>query len=131
MNKKAFDNDTETKWLDHNEWQGPPTEESPSWIQADFTASQIVSGLAITSANDAPERDPENFQLLGSNDGGQTWTEVAVWVGERWDERLQRRVFTFSNAFAYRSYRLNISKNANNDGLVQISEIELLGLSSE
>ncbi|GEK07953.1 discoidin domain-containing protein [Pseudoalteromonas peptidolytica] len=129
--QKAFDNDTETKWLDHNEWQGPPTEGSPSWIQADFTASQIVSGLAITSANDAPERDPENFQLLGSNDGGQTWTEVAVWVGERWDERLQRRVFTFSNAFAYRSYRLNISKNANNDGLVQISEIELLGLSSE
>ncbi|NUZ12783.1 discoidin domain-containing protein [Pseudoalteromonas sp. McH1-7] len=129
--QKAFDNDTETKWLDHNEWQGPPTEGSPSWIQADFTASQIVSGLAITSANDAPERDPENFQLLGSNDGGQTWTEVAVWVGERWDERLQRRVFTFSNAFAYRSYRLNISKNANNDGLVQISEIELLGLSGD
>ncbi|TMN43679.1 discoidin domain-containing protein [Pseudoalteromonas sp. S2755] len=129
--QKAFDNDTETKWLDHNEWQGPPTEESPSWIQADFTASQIVSGLAITSANDAPERDPENFQLLGSNDGGETWTEVAVWVGESWDERLQRRVFTFSNAFAYSSYRLNISKNANNDGLVQISEIELLGLSGE
>ncbi|WP_462154187.1 discoidin domain-containing protein [Pseudoalteromonas piscicida] len=129
--QKAFDNDTETKWLDHNEWQGPPTEESPSWIQADFTAPQIVSGLAITSANDAPERDPENFQLLGSNDGGETWTEVAVWVGESWEERLQRRAFTFSNAFAYSSYRLNISKNANNDGLVQISEIELLGLSSE
>ncbi|MDP4487779.1 discoidin domain-containing protein [Pseudoalteromonas piscicida] len=129
--QKAFDNDIETKWLDHNEWQGPPTEESPSWIQADFTAPQIVSGLAITSANDAPERDPENFQLLGSNDGGETWTEVAVWVGESWEERLQRRAFTFSNAFAYSSYRLNISKNANNDGLVQISEIELLGLSSE
>lgn len=129
--QKAFDNDIETKWLDHNKWQGPPTEESPSWIQADFTAPQIVSGLAITSANDAPERDPENFQLLGSNDGGETWTEVAVWVGESWDERLQRRAFTFSNAFAYSSYRLNISKNANNDGLVQISEIELLGLSGE
>ncbi|RZG16676.1 discoidin domain-containing protein [Pseudoalteromonas sp. CO342X] len=129
--QKAFDNDIETKWLDHNEWQGPPTEESPSWIQADFTAPQIVSGLAITSANDAPERDPENFQLLGSNDGGETWTEVAVWVGESWGERLQRRAFTFSNAFAYSSYRLNISKNANNDGLVQVSEIELLGLSDE
>ncbi|MEJ6473386.1 discoidin domain-containing protein [Pseudoalteromonas piscicida] len=129
--QKAFDNDIETKWLDHNEWQGPPTEESPSWIQADFTAPQIVSGLAITSANDAPERDPENFQLLGSNDGGETWTEVASWVGESWDDRLSRKTLALSNAFAYSSYRLSISKNANNDGLVQISEIELLGLSAQ
>lgn len=129
--QKAFDNDIETKWLDHNDWQGPPTEGSPSWIQADFTAPQIVSGLAITSANDAPERDPENFQLLGSNDGGETWTEVASWVGESWDDRLSRKTFAFSNAFAYSSYRLSISKNANNDGLVQLAEIELLGLQEE
>ncbi len=127
---KAFDNDIATKWLDHNDWQGAPTDEDPSWIQADFSDAQIVSEIAITSANDAPERDPENFTLLGSNDGGATWTEVASWVGESWDERLQRRSFSFNNGFAYSSYRVSISKNANNDGLVQIAEIELIGLAN-
>ena len=125
---KAFDSDVNTKWLDHNDWQGAPTTDDPSWIQVDFTQKQIVSGLAITSANDAPERDPENFSLLGSNDGGETWVEVAAWVGESWDTRFERRSFDFANGFGYLSYRLNISKNANNDGLVQIAEIELLGL---
>ncbi|MFY8327347.1 discoidin domain-containing protein [Pseudoalteromonas sp. ZZD1] len=125
---KAFDGDTNTKWLDHNDWQGAPTAEDPAWIQVDFTEQQVVSGLAITSANDAPERDPENFTLLGSNDGGETWIEVAAWVGESWDTRFERRSFDFTNGFGYSSYRLNISKNANNDGLVQIAEIELLGL---
>ena len=125
---KAFDSDVNTKWLDHNDWQGAPTTNDPSWIQVDFTQKQVVSGLAITSANDAPGRDPENFSLLGSNDGGETWIEVSAWVGESWDTRFERRSFDFANGFGYLSYRLNISKNANNDGLVQIAEIELLGL---
>ena len=90
-----------TKWLDHNDWQGPPTAEDPAWIQVDFSEAQTVSGLAITSANDAPERDPENFSLLGSNDGGQTWTLVSKWIGESWDERLERRSFEFNNGFAF------------------------------
>ena len=29
----------------------------------------IVNGITITSANDAPERDPKSFVLSGSNDG--------------------------------------------------------------
>ncbi|MDF2178606.1 discoidin domain-containing protein [Aliiglaciecola sp. CAU 1673] len=124
---KAFDDNPETKWLDHNDWQGPPTEENPSWIQVDFNEARTVDTLAITSANDAPDRDPENFSLLGSNDGGNSWTEVASWVGESFDARFQRRIFSFGNGFAYRSYRLNISKNRNNDGLMQIGEIELIG----
>ena len=37
---KAFDGDPQTKWLDHNDWQGPPTEASPSWIQVDFERQQ-------------------------------------------------------------------------------------------
>ncbi|WP_448213667.1 discoidin domain-containing protein [Colwellia sp. MEBiC06753] len=125
---KAFDGDVETKWLDHNDWLGAPSEEDPSWIQVDLLSPQIVSSLAIVSANDAPERDAENFQLLGSNDGGATWKTVASWVGESWDERFERKQFDFVNGFAYSSYRLNITKNKNNDGLVQIAEIELIGI---
>ena len=124
---KAFDDDPSTKWLDHNDWAGAPSEEDPSWIQVDFPEGEIVDTLAITSANDADARDPENFQLVGSNDGGATWTVVASWVGESFDERFQRRVFEFGNGFAFTSYRLNITKNKGDDGLMQIGEIELIG----
>ncbi|GHG01891.1 discoidin domain-containing protein [Thalassotalea marina] len=124
---KAFDNDTNTKWLDHNDWAGAPSEEDPSWIQVDFLTAQIVSSLAITSANDADNRDPENFNLQGSNDGGVTWVTIGNWVGESWDNRFERKLFDMGNGFAFESYRLNITKNKGDDTLMQIAEIELIG----
>ena len=41
------------------------------------TAGGVVAGLGLTSANDAPDRDPATFVLSGSNDGGATFTEIA------------------------------------------------------
>lgn len=125
--EKAFDNSSETKWLDHNDWAGAPTEENPSWVQVDLPMAQIVSSLAITSANDADNRDPENFNLQGSNDGGVTWTTISSWVGESWDNRFERKLFDMGNGFAFESYRLNITKNKGDDTLMQIAEIELIG----
>lgn len=124
---KAFDNDPTTKWLDHNDWQGPPTVEAPSWIQVDFNEAVAVNQLAITSANDAPERDPENFALFGSNDNGVTWQQLSNWVGESFEARGERQSFAVANQLPYQSYRLEITKNKNNDGLMQLAEIELIG----
>ena len=124
---QAFDGDVNTKWLDHNEWQGAPTAENPAWVQVDLAQPQVVNTLTITSANDAPDRDPENFALLASNDDGETWVTLASWVGEGFDERFERKAFSFSNSLPYSSYRLNITKNANNDGLMQIAEVGLIG----
>jgi len=124
---KAFDNDTQTKWLDHNDWQGAPTVEDPSWVQLDFPSAKVVTSLAITSANDAPARDPENFHLQGSNDGGVTWVELGNWIGESFDQRFQRKLFEMGNGFAFSSYRLNITKNKGDDTLMQVAEIELIG----
>lgn len=123
----AFDDDINTKWLDHNDWAGAPTVENPSWVQVDFPENKIVTSLAITSANDADSRDPENFNLQGSNDGGVTWSTIANWVGESWDNRFERKLFEMGNGFAYSSYRLNITKNKGDDTLMQIAEIELIG----
>ena len=122
---EAFDGDIATKWLDFSP-QG-------SWIQRDYREKPIiVSKYAITSAEDAPNRDPKYWQLLGSNDG-ETWITLDSRSNERWSDRNQRRSFSLSNKTAYRIYRLNISavgdlKTANS---VQISEIEFLKDDSE
>ncbi|GAC20353.1 discoidin domain-containing protein [Paraglaciecola arctica] len=127
LETKAFDGDVETKWLDHNDWAGAPTAEDPSWVQVDFSNARIVTSIAITSANDADGRDPENFNLVGSNDGGVTWQPIASWIGESFDNRFERKLFEMGNGFAYMSYRLNITKNKGDDTLMQIAEIELIG----
>jgi hypothetical protein len=123
----AFDNNPQTKWLDHNNWKGAPTEANPSWVQIDLPKAQIVSSLAITSANDAPARDPENFNVEGSNDGGKTWVRLGSWVGESFDKRFERKLFEMGNGFAFSSYRINITKNKGDDTLMQVAEFELIG----
>lgn len=124
---KAFDGNPESKWLDPNDWAGAPSEEEPFWVQVDLTSEQIVTTLALTSGGDASSRDPENFNLQGSNDGGTTWTTVNSWIGETFDARTERKVFDFGNGFAYSSYRFNITKNQGDDTLMQVAEIELIG----
>jgi len=127
IESNVFDDDINTKWLDHNDWAGAPSDENPSWVQVDLGDAKIVSSIAITSANDADGRDPENFNIQGSNDGGATWTTIASWVGESWDNRFERKLFEFGNGFAFSSYRFNITKNKGDDTLMQIAEIELIG----
>ncbi|MFC3120602.1 discoidin domain-containing protein [Agaribacter flavus] len=122
---KVFDDDINTKWLDN---ASVPSVDNPAWVQVDLPSAKVVSALAVTSANDAPDRDPENFELWGSNDGGATWEVIGTWVGESFDSRFQRRSFDVANGFAYTSYRFNVSKNAGNSNLMQIAEIELIGL---
>ncbi|MCL1036809.1 discoidin domain-containing protein [Shewanella submarina] len=123
---KAFDDDASTKWLDNG---GVPSTEDPAWVTVSFADAKAVNSLAITSANDAPERDPENFRLLGSNSDGddKSWTQVGAWVGEVFDERFQRREFTSANGRAFKHYRVEITKNKGDSNLMQLAEIELIG----
>jgi len=59
---------------------------------------KVVRQYALTSANDFPQRDPRDWRLLGSNDGGQTWISLDRRKGEIFSERHQRRVFTLPTA---------------------------------
>jgi arylsulfatase A-like enzyme len=115
--KQAFDGDLTTKWLDFSP-QG-------SWIQYDCQIPTLVTGYAITSGADGPERDPANWQLLGSNDG-KTWTTLDTRTWERWSARQQTRDFTCTSPATYRFYRLKITavRDAGAANSVQISEIK-------
>ena len=119
---KAFDNTTSTKWLTSS---GNPT----GWIQFQFPDGKqyAIEAYTIASANDSPDRDPKNFQLLGSNDGGTSWTVVDERTDEAWTARFQRRQFDIEPPFeAFNIYRLNVTANNGSGNLMGFSEMELL-----
>lgn len=99
-----------------------------------------VTGLRIYAANDAPERDPADYQLEGSNDGGGSYTVIAAGPvllpvdrnagGAPVDPLAQvNREIRFPNTRAYATYRFSITNVRNNAqaNSMQLGEVELLG----
>jgi len=119
---EAFDGDDQTKWLDFS-----PT---GSWLQWRYPGSTAptVKQYAITSANDHSDRDPMDWNLLGSNDHGYTWDVLDSRTGEIFTERFQKRSFFVSDPGDYNIYRLNITAVYNQPttaNSVQLAEFEL------
>jgi hypothetical protein len=79
---------------------------------------------SLTSANDAPERDPRDWTLSGSTDG-TAWTTLDSQTGQAFTGRFQTRDYTFTNTTAYQYYRLTITANAGGVNLLQLAEFGL------
>ena len=91
------------------------------------TGGGVVTGLGLISANDAPDRDPANFILSGSNDDGATFTEIASGDVPEFVERFERQTVSFENDVAYTTYELIFPTTVGPSGCcMQIAEIELL-----
>jgi hypothetical protein len=91
----------------------------------------IVTGLTLTSANDAPDRDPADYILSGSNDGGTTFTTISSGpVPSFGTERFKKNyVFFPDNNKSYKSYKLIFPNTAGNSTCcMQIAEVEFLGV---
>jgi len=84
---------------------------------------------ALTSANDFPQRDPQDWRLLGSNDGGKTWATLDSRKDEHFSARHQRRLFKVSRPAKFEIYRVEIDKVLDRKvaNSVQLAEIELMG----
>ncbi|MCW2877641.1 MAG: hypothetical protein JWQ95_1741 [Sphaerisporangium sp.] len=108
------DGDTNTKWLVFT---------GTAWARYKLASPVAVVHYALTSANDAPERDPRNWELQGSQDA-QSWTTLDARTGEVFTARSQRKEYRFQNTTAYTYYRLNITRN-NGASLIQLAELEL------
>src|SRR5690554_743805 len=52
-----------------------------AWWRLDYFNPVIISAYTLTSANDAPERDPKDWVIQGSNDG-ETWATLDSRSGE-------------------------------------------------
>lgn len=116
---KLIDNNLNNKFL----VGGLDTNNIDFWMQQLLTEPAVVNKYNFTSGNDAPDRDPKNWEMLGSNDG-TTWTSLDTRTNEVFSGRNQTREFTVNNETAYRYYRIKITANYGSDA-IQISEWRL------
>ncbi|KID57453.1 hypothetical protein JF50_09635 [Pseudoalteromonas luteoviolacea] len=111
---KAFDNNNYSKWL---------TFSSSGWISYQFSQPQKVTSYSITSANDAPSRDPQDWQLQGSNDG-INWVVLDTRYNQSFNDRYQTKQFTVANPQSFAFVKVDVS-STNGANILQIAEIEM------
>src|SRR6266436_10080997 len=79
-------------------------------LNTGFTVSPVagltlVSGITLTSANDAPERDPSSFTLEGAYDG-TNFTLIASGDVPLFTNRFVKITLLFDNTIPYLQYRV-------------------------
>lgn len=102
-----------TKWL---------VFEPTAWIEFDLDEPVKVVTYALTSANDAAERDPRDWTLQGSADGKE-WKVLDTRAGQTFAKRFETRTYDVTNDTAYAHYRLEITKNGG-AGLTQLADVQ-------
>jgi predicted alpha-1,2-mannosidase len=107
----AADGDKFTKWLVFQ-----PT----GWLVYQTSAPVVIKKYALTSANDADGRDPQNWTVSGSNDG-TTWTTLDTQTGQSFENRFQTKEYSFANDTAYTYFKLDITLN-HGENIVQLAD---------
>jgi hypothetical protein len=118
--EKLTDGDAATKWLART-----PT----GWVDFQLAGPTRITGYALTSANDAPGRDPRDWTLQGSADR-QTWSDVDRRTGQTFPDRFQIRRFDVADPAEYRYYRLAVTANSG-EPLTQLADLRLFTGSTE
>ncbi len=88
----------------------------------------VISGISITSGNDAPERDPASYEIYGSNDG-TNFQLIGSGVFNAFANRFQQQESEFFNTQEFTTYRVVFPTVANAAGAnsMQVTEVQLLG----
>lgn len=80
---------------------------SSFWAQQEVKTPTVVNAYIIISGNDVQDRDPKDWDFLGSHDG-VTWVKLDSRTNIISPIRFETRLFMFDNTVAYRHYRMNI-----------------------
>ena len=88
--------------------------------------AQTATGYKLTSADDIPTRDPQEWTLEGSRDGTRWQTLDRQNLGKPFEQRHQTKAFAIAQPGAYRFYRLSFA--AKNPSHFQVAEIALDGV---
>ncbi|WP_406005009.1 glycoside hydrolase N-terminal domain-containing protein [Streptomyces sp. NBC_00637] len=117
---KTYDGEPGTKWC----IDGPGARVRWQVVLPDPVE---VPSYRLTSANDVPQRDPQEWTFSGSADGA-TWTTLDSRTLEApFESRFQTREFTCADTAAYRFYRFDFVPKAGVSHF-QVSEIGLTGV---
>ena len=116
---RSVDGRVDTKWCIDRPGK------SVVW-QVELPEAKAVASYAITSANDAPQRDPQQWVLAGSSDGS-TWKELdRRALGNPFESRRQTKRFAIEKPVSCRYYRLSfVPQGASH---FQVAEIALEGV---
>ncbi|XP_076928523.1 peptide-N(4)-(N-acetyl-beta-glucosaminyl)asparagine amidase-like, partial [Bidens hawaiensis] len=99
----AFDGTRLSKWEEPNGAKG-------CWLIYKAMGNQVyeLCSYELMSANDAPERDPKDWVVEGSDDGGSSWRVLDEQTGQTFDNRFQRKAYkvklqgVLANVFRFR-----------------------------
>lgn len=117
--ESLFDGDPTTKYCTH--WS------SMLRIVWKMAEPVTLTTYVLTTANDAPGRDPNQWMLQGSMDG-EHWTTVDnVRQGNLPDDRFGSREFVAASPGEYLYYRLAIGGVKASDGYIQLADVSLGG----
>lgn len=116
---KIIDGNTATKFLDFNSTDGI------GFTVNLGTVSAAATEMSITTANDFPQRDPQNYQILGSNNG-TNFTSITTGTIVCNATRFNTTTYNFVNTQAYSYYRLIFTNQCNtSEAIFQIAEVQL------
>uniref|UniRef100_A0A2N9EEG5 Rad4/PNGase transglutaminase-like fold domain-containing protein n=1 Tax=Fagus sylvatica TaxID=28930 RepID=A0A2N9EEG5_FAGSY len=119
----AFDGTRDSKWEEPNGAKG-------CWITYKVSDDKMHELVAyeIMSANDVPERDPMNWVVEGSNDGGSTWHVLDKQTSQMFEDRFQRRTFKITSVglqFNVFRFRFLAVKDVESNPRLQLGSIDL------
>ncbi|MEU6467054.1 GH92 family glycosyl hydrolase [Streptomyces sp. NPDC046976] len=114
VKENLADGESGTKWL---------TFQPTGWAEFDLDKPVEVRTYALTSANDAAERDPRDWKLLGSTDG-KDWKTLDTRAGETFSERFQTRSYDLQQAAEYQHFRLEVTKNNGAPDILQLADVQ-------
>ena len=116
---KIIDGDITTKFLDFNYSDGLGFTVNLNGV------SKTATSMEFTTANDSPERDPMNYQILGSTNGSN-YTVITSGTIICYGVRYNTTTYNFTNEGSYSYYRLVFSNQCNTiESMIQIAEVQL------
>lgn len=120
-----FDSKPDTKWLDFG-----AGENGSAWIEICISKKDpplSLKSYRLRSANDAPERDPFEWEFEGMKENGE-WMRIDHQNGVLFSERFQNKTFSLRNLFQSRRFRICFWKIRNQDAAnaIQLSELQLI-----
>ncbi|KAK4279133.1 hypothetical protein QN277_016886 [Acacia crassicarpa] len=118
----AFDGNRVSKWEEPNGAGG-------CWIEyRTFDKKYELAAYELMSADDAPERDPMDWVLEGSDDDGNSWQVLDKQTSQVFEDRFQRRTYTLSSvSLPSNVFRLRFlaSRDVQSTSRLQVGSIDL------